>query len=309
MIYFFERFLNPQRVTMPDIDIDFSSLDREKIIDYVKEKYGFEKVCNIITFSTLKTKQVLRDVAKIFDYNIDDFVNNFDSNMSLIDNKNNNSIIRSKLDKDTLLSRIFDISLHLENLKRHSSVNAAGIVISSKNIYEYIPVYNQNSTLVTGYTINYLEKLGFLKMDFLALENLDFLKMLSENTKVNLNKIPLNDKKTFELFNNSDTDGIFQFESIGIKKVLNKYKVSNFNDIIALIALYRPGPMENIDVYINRKNNKEKINFIHENLRDILSDTYGIIVYQEQIMQIARRVAGFSYSEADILRRAMPKKR
>ena len=307
---FFERFLNPERVTMPDIDIDFDSTKREEVIEYVKQKYGKEKVANIVTFGTLKSKQVLRDVSRIFDVDIEDFIKLFSSNISLEENKKNNIEIKTKLNTDTLLSRIYDISLHLENLNRHASINAAGVVISNKELDRYIPVYNQSGTTVTGYTINHLENLGFLKMDFLALDNLVLLSNLTKEIgNINLNDIPLDDKKTIEIFKTANTDGIFQFESIGMKNTLKKFNVSSFNDIVALLALYRPGPMDNIDTYIKRKEGKEKIEYVHDSLKDILESTYGIIIYQEQIMQIVQKVASFSLGEADILRRAMSKKK
>lgn len=303
----FERFLNPERITMPDIDIDFDSNKIDSVINYVKEKYGNDKVARIITFGTMKSKQVLRDIFRIFDIENEEFIKLFDSNLSLEENRKNKEI-DSYLKRDTLLSRIFDISLHLEGLKRHTSINAAGVIISDKNLNRYIPVYNQSDVKVTGYTINHLEKLGFLKMDFLALDNLVLLDKLKNEINIDLNNIPLDDKKTFEIFNKVLTDGIFQFETNGMKNILRKFNVTSFDDLIALIALFRPGPIDNIDLYIKRKEKKEKITYIDESLKPILESTYGIIIYQEQIMQIARKVANFSLGEADILRRAMSKK-
>ena len=306
---FFERFLNPERVTMPDIDIDIESEKREEVIEYVRKKYGYDKVANIITFGTMKAKQVLRDVARLFDYDIDSFIKLFDSNLSLEENRKNNDI-NNRLLSDTFLSRIYDISIHLEGLKRHASINAAGVVISCKELDKYIPIYNQSMVNVTGYTIDHLENLGFLKIDFLALENLSLLSSLKNEIKtIDLSNIPLDDEKTFKIFKDANTDGIFQFESFGIKQVLRKFNVSSFEDIIALLALYRPGPMENIDLYINRKEGKEKIQYLHDDLKEILESTYGIIIYQEQIMQIATKFSSFTLGEADLLRRAMSKKK
>lgn len=305
----FERFLNPERVTMPDIDIDFDSNRREEVIDYVKEKYGKEKVANIIAFGSLKSKQVLRDLFRIFDYENDNFIKLFSSTLSLEENRKENNKIDVIIKNDTLLSRIYEIALHLEGLNRHQTVHAAGIVISSKEISRYIPVYNQNDVKVTGFTLDYLEDLGILKMDFLSIANLDLLSNLKEETKIDLNSIPLDDFKTLEIFNNADTDGIFQFESTGIKNVLKKFNIKKFEDLVSILALYRPGPMENIDSFINRKEGKEKKVYIHKDLEPILKDTYGIIVYQEQIMKIATSFAGFSLGEADLLRRAMSKKK
>lgn len=308
----FERFLNPERVTMPDIDIDFDSSRRDEVIDYVSLKYGRSNVAQIITFATLKAKQVLRDVFRIFDYDslkTDNFIKLFDSNLTLEENKKN-KLIKEKLEKDTLLSRIFDIALHLEGLKRQASTHAAGVVISGKELDKYIPIYKVSDTeFVTGYTMNYLEELGLLKMDFLSIDNLTLISNLIEEIgTIKFSDIPLDDKKTLELFKNVNTEGIFQFESVGMKNVLRKFNVSSFDDLVAAIALFRPGAMNSIDSYVRRKEGKEKITYIHEDLKPILESTYGIIIYQEQVMQIANVMAGYTLGEADILRRAMGKK-
>ncbi|MBP3635211.1 MAG: DNA polymerase III subunit alpha [Bacilli bacterium] len=308
----FERFLNPQRITMPDIDTDFDSSKREDVIKYVMHKYGSKNVAQIITFATLKAKQVLRDVARIFDLNLsktDEFIKLIDSNLSLSENKKN-PIVLKELSKDTLLSSIYDIAIHLEGLKRQTSIHAAGVIISRKELDRYIPIIKvKNDEYITGYTMNYLEELGLLKMDFLAIDNLTLIsKLLDEIKFVDFSKIPLDDRKTIELFRRVDTDGIFQFESSGMKNVLRKFNVSSFDDLVAIIALFRPGPMDNIDSYVKRKEGKEKVTYIHESLKPILKSTYGIIVYQEQIMQIASVMAGYTLGEADILRRAMGKK-
>ncbi len=309
---YFERFLNPQRVTMPDIDIDFDSSKRLDVIHYVISRYGMKNVAQIITFSTLKSKQVLRDVARIFDLDskkTDDFIKLIDSSLSLIENKKN-KLVSEELSKDILLSRIYDVSMHLENLKRQTSIHAAGVIISSKNLDRYIPISKiSDNEYITGYTMNYLEELGLLKMDFLAIDNLTLIsQLLSEIKEVDFSNIPLDDKLTIDLFKKINTDGIFQFESSGMKNVLRKFNVSNFNDLVAAIALFRPGPMDNIDSYVKRKEGKEKIDYIHESLKPVLESTYGIIIYQEQIMQIANIMAGYTLGEADILRRAMGKK-
>ena len=309
---FFERFLNPQRVTMPDIDVDFDSSRRNEVINYVRNKYGCKNVAGIITFSTLKSKQVLRDIARVFDIEnikFDNFIKLIDANLSLVDNKKN-SLISDELSKDYLLSKVYDVSMHLENLKRQTSIHAAGIIISSKNLDRFIPIVKtSDNEYITGYTMNYLEELGLLKMDFLAIDNLTLIsKLLDEIKEIDFNKIPLNDRLTIELFKNINTDGIFQFESSGMKNVLRKINVSSFNDLVATIALFRPGAMDNIDSYVKRKEGKEKIDYLHPDLEPILRDTYGIIIYQEQVMQIANVMAGYSLGEADILRRAMGKK-
>ena len=308
---FFERFLNPERVTMPDIDIDFDSSKRNLVINYVSNKYGSKNVAQIITFSTLKSRAVLRDIARIFDFDgikFDNFIKLIDSNLSLIENKKN-TLVSNELSKDVLLSKIYDISMHLENLKRQTSVHAAGVIISQKNLDRYIPIVKNNDEYLTGFTMNYLEELGLLKMDFLAIDNLTLIsELLSEIKVVDINKIPFDDKLTIDLFKNVNTDGIFQFESSGMKNVLKKFNVSSFDDLVAIIALFRPGPMENIDTYIKRKEGLEKVTYLHDDLKPILESTYGIIIYQEQIMQIANIMAGYTLGEADILRRAMSKK-
>lgn len=308
---YFERFLNPERITMPDIDIDFDSSRKDEVIDYAREKYGDKKVCNIITYGTMKSKMVLRDVARIFemDDKIDSFIKLIDSNLSLKDNLENRNV-KEILSTDTLLNKICDISLKLEGLKRLTSVHAAGVIISSKELDRYIPIYNNNGTRVSGYTMNYVEELGLLKMDFLSLDNLILISnLINEIGDIKISEIPLDDKKTLDIFRSVNTDGIFQFESSGIKNVLRKFRVDNFNDLSIMLALFRPGPMENIDSYIKRKEGKEKITYVSESVKEILSETYGIIIYQEQIMKIAEKMAGFTLGEADNLRRAMSKKK
>ena len=307
---FFERFLNPERVTMPDIDIDFASDRRDEVVEYVKSKYGNKSVAGIITYGTLKAKMVLRDVARIFNMEskIDSFIKMFDSNLSLEENLKNRNIIEM-MNKDALISRICSISLKLEGLKRTRSVHAAGVVISNSKLDRYIPIVKNLDGYITGYTMGYLEELGLLKMDFLALDNLILISnLIKEIGNVDIRSIPLDDPSTLNIFRKVNTEGIFQFESSGIKNVLRKFNVNSFDDLVAILALFRPGPMDNIDSYIRRKEGKEKINYLHEDLKPILSETYGIIIYQEQIMQIATKMAHFSLGEADILRRAMSKK-
>ena len=307
---FFERFLNPERVTMPDIDIDFQSDRRDEVVKYVTTKYGNKSVAGIITYGTLKAKMVLRDVARVFNMEtkIDSFIKMFDSNLSLEDNLKNRNII-DIVKKDTLISRICSISKKLEGLKRLTSVHAAGVVIANKELDRYIPMVKNTEGYVTGFTMGYLEELGLLKMDFLALDNLILISnLVNDIGNIDIKSISLNDKKTLDIFRNVKTEGIFQFESSGIKNVLRKFNVNSFDDLVAILALFRPGPMDNIDSYIRRKEGKEKIEYLHEDLKPILSDTYGIIIYQEQIMQIATKMAGFTLGEADILRRAMSKK-
>ena len=307
----FERFLNKDRITMPDIDIDFDSNRKEEVVNYVIDKYGRKRVCNIITYGTMKSKMVLRDVGRIFNLEdkIDSFVKYIDSNMSLKENLDNINI-KNMIEKDPLLSKVCMISLKLEGLKRLTSVHAAGVIISNKDLDRYIPLYDNNGTLVSGYTMNYIEELGLLKMDFLSLDNLILISNLCNEIKdININNIPLNDEKTLDIFRKVNTDGIFQFESSGIKNVLRKFRVDNFDDLAVILALFRPGPMQNIDSYIKRKEGKEKVTYVSDSVKEILESTYGIIIYQEQIMKIAEKMAGFTLSEADNLRRAMSKKK
>ena len=313
----FERFLNKERVTMPDIDIDFDANKRMDVIEYVTKKYGDKKVVGIITFNTLGAKQVIRDVGKVLKINqrlIDTIAKMCTKDLKTTYEENKN--FQKLINNSDELKRLYDISLHLEGLPRHISVHAAGVVMSNKDIDETIPLYkNQLGMYVTGYSKDYLEPLGLLKMDFLGISNLTMLdeviNNIRENEHINITfqNIPLDDKKTIELFNRGDTDGIFQFESSGMIKFLKKLKATTFNDIYAALSLYRPGPMESIDDYIKRRNGKIKIDYIHKDLEEILKETYGIIIYQEQIMQTACTIAGYSLGEADILRRAMSKKK
>ncbi len=313
----FERFLNPDRVTMPDIDIDFEEERRDEVVEYVKKRYGNECVGNILTFGTLKSKLVLRSVGKALEMNpnlIDAFVNKIDAKLSLKENLKNKEITYF-IETNEGIKKMYEISLKLEGLKKHTATHAAGVVISSVSLDEVIPIHYNDKELLTGVTMNYLEELGLLKMDFLALRNLTIMKnvlnLIKEYTKENLDihKIPLNDPKVLELFTKGNTIGIFQFESEGMKNFLKKLKPTKFLDLVSAIALYRPGPMENIDTYIRRKEGLEPINYLHDDLISILKETYGIIVYQEQIMQILVKIGGFRFSEADVIRRAMSKKK
>ncbi len=309
----FERFLNPQRVTMPDIDVDFDAFKRDEVINYVIEKYRKDNVSGIITFSCLLSKQVIRDVARIFDvsnFKIDNLLKNFDDKKDLKYQLNNINVKRI-LNDDESLKKIYDIAMHLEGLKRHASVHAAGIIISSKKLRNYVPLsLNQDGSYLCGYTMNYIESLGLLKMDFLGLKNLSVVdRILNSVEDLKFNDISLDDKKTFDLFKEGALNGVFQFESAGMKKFISDLKPEKIDDLIAAVALFRPGPMQNIDSYVKRRHGKEKITYIHDDLKPILSSTYGIIIYQEQIMQIASKMAGFSYALADELRRAMSKKK
>ena len=312
----FERFLNPERVTMPDIDIDFDALKRYKVIDYVVEKYGRENVSNIMTYSTLSSKQALRDVSKVLEIDlkiVDKLCGFIDSKISLKDNLNDN--VKNMLEQFSNLKSAYSISMKLEGIKRQIGTHAAGVVISSKKLTDIIPIIKNGDNYLTGYTMEYLEDLGLLKMDFLAIKDLTILDNIIKSIekkierKINIHKISLDDKKTYHEFAIANTSGVFQFESNGMKNFLHKLKPMSFNDIIAALALFRPGPMSNIDTYIKRKNKDEDVKYINSNLKSILSDTYGIIIYQEQIMQILNVMANYSYAEADIIRRAISKKK
>lgn len=311
----FERFLNKMRITMPDIDIDFEFLRREEVIQYCIEKYGQKKVAGIITFGTLGAKQALRDVARALNVSstrIDYFTKLIDSKMTLSENFKKKEVKQALQDKELL--KIYQISSHLEGLKRHTSIHAAGMVMSSINLDEVVPLEKKKDMYVTGYSMEYLEGLGLLKMDFLALETLttiqNILTSINEKERIiSFEQIPLNDPETFALFQNGNTLGVFQFEKPGMIAFLKKLKPQNFEDIFAALALYRPGPMSNIDSYIKRREGKETIDYIDSSIEEILKPTYGIIIYQEQIMQIACTLAGYTMGEADILRRAISKKK
>lgn len=314
----FERFLNPERVTMPDIDVDFDSEKRNLVIDYVTHKYGEKRATGIITFNTLGAKQVIRDLGRCMNLSlpiIDDLAKSITSK-ELKDSYVNDAKFHRLINSRSEYKKLYDIALKLEGLPRHISIHAAGIVMSRCDIDEIIPLYkNPIGIYTTAFSKDYLEPLGLLKMDFLGLDNLTLMSNVideirrKENINISFDKIPLDDKKTLDIFYNVDTDGIFQFESTGMKRFLSKLKVKSFEDIATALALYRPGPMDNIDSFIRRREGKEVIDYIHPDLEDILKPTYGIIIYQEQIMQIVRRMAGYSYGEADILRRAMSKKK
>ena len=315
----FERFLNPERITMPDIDVDFDSEKRQDVINYVTNKYGEKKVAGIITFDTLASKQVIRDVGRIMHLSItdiDELCSQLSPKDSLKESINNNLKLKRIIENDIKLQKLYKIATKLEGLPRNIGIHASGIVICRKEIDETIPLFKNNRGIyTTAYSMNYLEPLGLLKMDFLGISNLTLIAEVINNIRVKekinitFTNIPLNDKKTLELFKNVETDGIFQFESPGIRRFLEKLKISSFDDIIAALALYRPGAMDYIDNYIRRKEGKEKVEYIDNSLESILKSTYGIIIYQEQIMEIARTLAGYSLGEADLLRRAISKKK
>ena len=315
----FERFLNPERVTMPDIDIDFEFQKREDVVHYLQDKYGVKRVTGIITFGTLASKQVVRDVARAMDIDlkqVDMISKLMDSKKTLKENLKIEPKLERMLKADETLQKLYQIAYHLEGLKRHTSVHAAGIVIAKEDLDDIIPVsYNHEGFYVTGFTMEYLEELGLLKMDLLALRNLTLIQGIlddlkqEENLSITFDEIPFGDDKAISIFTNVLTEGIFQFESQGMKNFLRKFKPNSFSEISVALALFRPGPMSNIDEFIDRKRGKKKVTYLHPDLEPILKETQGIIVYQEQIMQIASVMAGYTYGQADVLRRAMSKKK
>jgi len=322
----FERFLNPERISMPDIDIDFDQEQREIVIDYVVNKYGAEYVAHIITFGTLKARLAIRDVGRVLSVSlakVDKIAKMIPFNTELKEALNNIPEFRKMYETDEEIKKVIDYSLKLEGKVRHASVHAAGVVISKDVLSDEIPTYSDGKTKIvsTQYQMKELEELGILKMDFLGLKNLTILRKTVENInlekkrkgqkdKVILNDIPLNDEKTYELLTKADTMGVFQCESAGIRSLMKKMKIEKFEDIIALLALYRPGPLRSgmVDDFINVKNNKTEIKYIDNSLKYILEETYGIILYQEQVMKIVSEMANYSLGEADELRRAIGKK-
>ena len=310
---FFERFLNPERISMPDIDIDFEDKRRSDVICYCKNKYGVKRVVPIIAFDTFGGRQAVRDIGKTLnlEQNLIDYLCKYiDSKLSLKDNYNSNQKLVKVLKEDKRLAKVYMISSKIEGIKRHTTIHAAGVIIGKNDLYNIIPLVKKDDSYLTGYSMEYLEELGLLKMDFLAISNLTTINnILKEAKNISFNEIPMNDKATLNLFNKAKTIGIFQFESSGMINFLHKLKVTSFEDVIAAIALFRPGPMKNIDSYIKRKNGLEKIDYIDDSLKDILKSTYGIIIYQEQIMQIASVMANYTLGEADVLRKAMSKKK
>ncbi len=311
----FERFLNPERISMPDIDIDFQDTKRDEVISYCIKKYGIKRVVPIIAFGTLGSKQAIRDVGRVIDIDlktIDYICRLLDSRKTLKDNYNQNKKLQDYINNFEELKLLYKIAIKFEGLKRHTTIHAAGIVMANIDIDEVIPLdKNHDEFYTTAYSMDYLEDLGLLKMDFLAIRNLTIIDNILKDigNGLTFDDIPLNDSKALNIFTTVNTLGIFQFESVGMMNFLRKLKPNTFEDIFAAIALFRPGPMKNIDSYIKRKYGHEKIDYLDEKLEFILKPTYGIIVYQEQIMQIANVMASYSLGEADVLRKAMSKKK
>jgi DNA polymerase-3 subunit alpha len=318
----FERFLNPERVSMPDFDIDFCQERRDEVITHVQEQYGKEQVAQIITFGKLQARAVMRDVGRVLGLPY----GQVDRLCKLIPNNPAAPVtLQQALDGEPRLSearnnesgvgRLIDIALKLEGLYRHASTHAAGVVIGDRPLDELVPLYRdpRSQMPVTQFNMKDVERAGLVKFDFLGLKTLTVLQRAVRSiavlgSKVDLTNLPLDDKLTYELLSSGETVGVFQMESSGMREVLRKLKPDLFEDLIAVVALYRPGPMSNIPNYIERKHGRENVEFFHESLEPILQETYGIMIYQEQVMQIAQKLSGFTLGQADLLRRAMGKK-
>lgn len=321
----FERFLNPERAQMPDIDLDIPDNRRQDVLKYVHQKYGHKRVAQIITFGTLASRQVIRDVSRVFalpQYQVDNILELVRRAMNG-KNKSIQELLRDSLPLSNLISddpvvaTLFKVAVRLEGLPRHYSTHAAGVVLSADDLNKIVPLQNGNDDagmVMTQFPKEDVEELGLLKMDFLGLRNLSIMDMAvnlvrQKDASFDVTKISLDDPKTINHFKRGLTDGIFQFESTGIRQTLRKLQVDSFEDVVAVNALYRPGPLENIPHFIARKHGQERVNLPDSSLKPILGPTYGILVYQEQVMQVASLMAGFSLGQADLLRRAMSKKK
>lgn len=319
----FERFLNPERVSMPDFDIDFCQERRDEVIYYVQEKYGADKVAQIITFGKLQARAVLRDVGRVLQlpYGQVDKIckmvpNNPASPVTLAQAIDIEPSLQEAREDDPHVAKMIDIALQLEGLNRHASVHAAGVVIADRPIDSFVPLYRdpRSEMPVVQYSMKFAEMAGLVKFDFLGLKTLSVIAQCCEIIKkeigsdVNMNQIPLDDAETYKMLSRGESIGVFQFESKGMRDSLRKMRPDTFEDLIALGALYRPGPMDNIPTYVARKHGEEKPDYLHPTLKPILEETFGVIIYQEQVMQIARVLAGYTLGKADLLRRAMGKK-
>ncbi len=316
----FERFLNPDRISMPDIDMDFSDVRRDEVIRYVEEKYGKDRVAQIITFGTMAARAAARDAGRVLGYPYDycDRLAKMIPMFAKIDQALNSvNELKEIYHQEEAARRILDYARRLEGVARHASTHACGVVITKDTLTDHVPLQYASSSdrsIVSQYSLHPIEDLGLLKMDFLGLKNLTIIESaikIIKNTlgvDINIDKIPLDDESAYHLFQEAETTGIFQFESSGMKRYLHELKPSEFEDIIAMVALYRPGPMEWIPDYIAGKHNQKKPNYLHPKLEPILDKTYGVAIYQEQVMQMARDLAGFTMAEADVLRKAVGKK-
>ena len=315
----FERFLNPERLSMPDIDIDFSDYRRDEMIKYVANKYGKHHVSQIMTFGTFQARSAIRELSKVFQIEKDQMnvilkhISDRHASLKKIIKENNE--LQAYIKQSETLKRLFKAAFIIEGLPRHYSTHAAGVVISDESMLSLVPVVTgQDDVMLTQWPMNDLEAVGLLKMDFLGLRNLTFLERMvksireKENKRIDLLKLPLDDKKTFQLLQKGFTSGVFQLESEGMKNALRLVRPTELEHIVAVNALFRPGPMQFIETFAKRKNGQEQTEIIHEDLHEIIMPTYGVLVYQEQIMQVVKQMADFSYGQADLLRRAISKK-
>jgi len=317
----FERFLNPERISMPDIDLDFTDRRRDEVIDYIAQKYGRDKVAQIITFGTMAARAAIRDVGRALNYTYSycdqiakmiPFGFNLDETLKKVDE------FKNIYQTDEQAKKLIDLAKKLEGVARHASTHACGIVISNEPLSNLIPLQHptqDNQNVITQYEMHAIEDLGLLKMDLLGLKNLTIIEdtlsriyVIRGGKKIDIENIPLDDKETFKLLQKANTTGVFQLESDGLKRYLRQLKPTEFEDIVAMVALYRPGPIQFIPDYIDRKHKRKKIEYLHPKLKPILEKTQGICIFQEQLMQIARDLAGFTLSEADVLRKAVGKK-
>ena len=318
----FERFLNPERISMPDIDVDFCERRRGEVIEYVTRKYGRENVAQIITFGTMKAKAVVRDVGRALDMSyadVDRIAKQIPPALDMTLDKAlaENPVLKDMAARDPKVKEVIDIGRRLEGMSRHASVHAAGVVIAPGPVTDYAPLYKgARDEITTQWNMKEIERVGLLKMDFLGLSTLtlidDALKAIkrTEGVDLDLDHVPLDDAKTFRVFQEGATFGIFQFESSGMRDLLRRAKPSRFDDLIALNALYRPGPLKSgmVDDWVERKQGKREVKYELPQLESILSDSYGVIAYQEHVLRIAQAVAGFTLGQADVLRKAMGKK-
>ncbi|MFZ5966442.1 MAG: DNA polymerase III subunit alpha [Bacillota bacterium] len=316
----FERFLNPERITMPDIDIDFCYERRQEVIDYVIDKYGKDKVAQIITFGTMAARAAIRDVGRAINMSyasVDAIAKQipFQIGMTIDKALEINKTLKDMYESDEQAKYLIDVARAVEGMPRHASTHAAGVVISKEAIDEYVPLYNHENGVSTQFTMGTLEELGLLKMDFLGLRNLtvirDAISLIEKDhgVLIDFSKMSYDDKKVYELISRADTLGVFQLESGGMRQFMKELKPDCFEDIIAGISLFRPGPMDSIPKYLEYKNNPQKVQYLHPKLKPILNVTYGCFVYQEQVMQVVRDLGGYTYGRSDLVRRAMGKKK
>lgn len=317
----FERFLNPERISMPDIDLDFADTRRDEVLEYVAQKYGRDHVAQIITFGTMAARVAIRDVGRVLDYEYgycDKLAKLIPVHMTLGQSLREVEELRELYAQDARAKKLLDIAKRLEGVARHASTHACGVVIAKNPLETMVPCQfptaQNNKSVISQYEMHAIEDLGLLKMDFLGLKNLTIIEHALNQIKkrygetINIDTLPLDDPKTIELLQQAHTSGVFQLESAGMKRYLKELKPTGLEDIIAMVALYRPGPMELIPDFIDRKLGKKAIQYLHPKLQPILEKTYGIAVYQEQVLQIARELAGFSFGDADVLRKAIGKK-